>query len=97
MKERNLETLLGCAFLTRLNLNPADINARRQGKKKQKTQTAVGLNEAEKRTFVLNEASLCLRLLAPPVIFAPLSFAATTNGNTPVHVSVCCLLEAFCN
>lgn len=66
-------------------------------KKKAKTETAVGLNEAEKWTFVLNEVSLCLRLLAPSVIFAPLSFAATTNGNTPVHVSVCCLLEAFCN
>lgn len=98
MKERTLETLLGCAFWqdSTSTLLRSNINTRRQ-KKKAKTETAVGLNEAEKWTFVLKEVGLCLRLLAPSVIFAPLSFAATTNGNTPVHISVCCLLEAFCN
>lgn len=79
---------------TASTLLKSNINTRR---KKAKTETAVGLNEAEKWTFVLNEVSLCLRLPAPSVIFAPLSFAAATNGNTPVHVSVCCLLETFCN
>lgn len=96
MKERNLETLLLFDKIQPQRSWGATLT-QDDRKKTAKSETAVGLNEAEKWTFELNEVSLCLWLPAPSVIFAPLSFAATTNGNTPVHISVCCLLEAFCN
>lgn len=81
-----------CFFFDKTQPQPSNIN-----KKKKTLKLLSDLMKPKNEPLCRARLAFVCGCWRPPVISAPLSFAATTNGNAPVPVSVCCLLEAFCN